>query len=73
MENFLCVVRIRVQYMGIFFKEGDFSKVILMSLIEVRNVFLMINFDTCLGPIGTCLNHFRHRWVARIDFSLPYL
>ena len=41
-----------------FFKGGgwgDFSKVILMSLIEVRNVFLMINFDVWdrLGHVWT--------------------
>ena len=23
-----------------------------------------------MGPIGICLNHFRHRWVVKIDFSL---
>ena len=41
-----------------FFREvvwGGFSKVILMSLIEVRNVFLMINFDVWdrLGHVWT--------------------
>ena len=32
-----------------------------------------IYFSTLMiGPIGTCSNHFRHRWFVRIDFSLPY-
>ena len=50
---------LKISHVGIsFFKEGvwgDFSKVILMSLIEVRNVFLMINFDVWdrLGHVWT--------------------
>ena len=58
-----------------FFLGGGLSRFFEGDPYVTYRVQICVSDDSfwCLGPIGTCLDHYRHRWVVRIDISLPYL